>query len=87
MSGDSFRSQNVSDDVFVILVVNLPINELSRDLPPGFLSLRKEEPHPELFPQTPVSSYSWPRRILIIKTNTCFFLVLQKCLNQVKLKP
>ena len=30
-------------------------------LPPGFLSLRKEEPLPELFPQTPVPSYSWPR--------------------------
>ena len=27
----------------------------------GFLSLRKEEPLPELFPQTPVPSYSWPR--------------------------
>ena len=26
---------------------------------PGFLSLRKEEPLPELFPQTPVSGYSW----------------------------
>ena len=32
-------------------------------LPPGFLSLRKEEPLPELFPQTPVPSYSWPRRL------------------------
>ena len=32
------------------------------DLPPGFLSLRKEEPLPELSPQTPVSGYSWPRR-------------------------
>ena len=31
-------------------------------LPPGFLSLRKEERLPELFPQTPVSSYSWPCR-------------------------
>ena len=31
-------------------------------LPPGFLSLRKEEPLPELFPKTPVPSYSWPRR-------------------------
>ena len=31
-------------------------------LPPGFLSHRKEEPLPELFPQTPVSGYSWPRR-------------------------
>ena len=27
------------------------------NLPPGFLSLRKDEPLPELFPQTPVSSY------------------------------
>ena len=31
-------------------------------LPPGCPSLRKEEPIPELFPQTPVPSYSWPRR-------------------------
>ena len=28
----------------------------------GFLSLRKEEPLPEMSPQTPVSGYSWPRR-------------------------
>ena len=28
-------------------------------LPPWFLSLRKEEPLPELSPQTPVSSYTW----------------------------
>ena len=32
----------------------------------GFISLRKEEPLPELFPQTPVSSYSWPRRIQVV---------------------
>ena len=31
-------------------------------LPPGCLSHRKEELLPELFPQTPVSGYSWPRR-------------------------
>ena len=35
-------------------------------LTPGFLSLRKEEPQPELFPQTPVSSYSWPRRTQVV---------------------
>ena len=35
-------------------------------LPPGFLSLRKEEPLPELSPQTPVSSYSWPRRTQVV---------------------
>ena len=35
-------------------------------LQPGFLSLRKEEPLPELSPQTPVSSYSWPRRTQVV---------------------
>ena len=39
------------------------VTPLLTNLPPGFLSLRKEEPLPELYPQTPVSSYSWPRRI------------------------
>ena len=35
-------------------------------LPTGFLSLRKEEPLPELSPQTPVSGYSWPRRTQVV---------------------
>ena len=38
----------------------------SYHLPPGLLSLRKEEPLPELSPQTPVSSYSWPRRTQVV---------------------
>ena len=32
-------------------------------LPTGFLSLSKEDRLPELFPQTPVSSYYWPVRL------------------------
>ena len=38
------------------------VSKVIYHLPPGFLSLRKEEPLPELSPQTPVSGYSWPRR-------------------------
>ena len=44
-------------------------------LPPGFLSLRKEEPLPELFPQTLVSSYSWPHRTQVadkVVSPSCF---------------
>ena len=33
---------------------------------PVFLSLRKEEPLPELFPQTPVSGYSWLCRTQVV---------------------
>ena len=47
------------------------------DLPQGVLSLRKEEPLPELFPQTPVSSYYWPRRTQVadkVVSPSCFGL-------------
>ena len=45
--------------------VNKVTKPLFINLTPGFLSLRKEEPLPELSPQTPVSRYSWPRRIQV----------------------
>ena len=51
-------------------------------LPPGFLSLRKEEPLPELFPQTPVPSYSWPRSTQVVDkivTPSCFRSSLLPC--------
>ena len=51
-------------------------------LPPGFLSLRKEEPLPELFPQTPVPSYSWPRSTQVadkIVSPSCFRSSLPPC--------
>ena len=51
-------------------------------LPPGFLSLRKEEPLPELFPQTPVPSYSWPRSTQVadkIVSQSCFRSSLPPC--------
>ena len=51
-------------------------------LPPGFLSLRKEEPLPELFPQTPVPSYSWPRSTQVadkIVSPYCFRSSLPPC--------
>ena len=52
------------------------------DLPPGFLSLRKEEPLPELSPQTPVSGYSWPRRTQLadkVVPPSCFRSSLSSC--------
>ena len=51
-------------------------------LPPGFISLRKEEPLPELFPQTPVPSYSWPRSTQVadkIVSPSCFRSSLPPC--------
>ena len=51
-------------------------------LPPGFLSLHKEEPLPELFPQTLVSSYYWPRRSQVadkIVSPSCFRSSLPPC--------
>ena len=51
-------------------------------LPPGYLSLRKEEPHPELSPQTPVSGYSWPRRTQVADkavSPSCFRSSLPPC--------
>ena len=51
-------------------------------LPPGFLSLRKEEPLPELFTQTPVPSYSWPRSTQVadkIVSPSCFRSSLPPC--------
>ena len=51
-------------------------------LPPGVLSLRKEEPLPELFPQTPVSSYYWPRRTEVadkIVSPSCFIVFGLPC--------
>ena len=51
-------------------------------LPPGFLSLRKEEPLPELSPQTPVSGYSWPRRTQMadkVISPSCFRSSLSSC--------
>ena len=47
-----------------------------------FLSLRKEEPLPELFPQTPFPSYSWPRRTQVadkIVSTSCFRSSLPPC--------
>ena len=51
-------------------------------LPPGFLSLRKEEPLPELSPQTPVSGYYWPRRTQMadkVVSPSCFRSSLSSC--------
>ena len=51
-------------------------------LPPGFLSLRKEEPVPELSPQTPVSGYSWPRMTQMaskVVSPSCFRSSLSSC--------
>ena len=45
-------------------------------------SLRKEELLPELFPQTPVSSYSWPRSTQVadnIVSPSCFRSSLPHC--------
>ena len=50
--------------------------------PPGFLSLRKEEPLPELSPQMPVSGYSWPRRTQVADkavSLSCFRSSLPSC--------
>ena len=44
-------------------------------LPPGFLSLRNEEPLPKLSTQTPVSGYYWPRRTQVadnVVSPSCF---------------
>ena len=51
-------------------------------LPPGFLSLRKEESLPELSPQTPVSGYSWPRRTQVVDKSvspSCFRSSVPSC--------
>ena len=51
-------------------------------LPLGFISLRKEEPLPELFPQTPVPSYSRPRSTQVadkIVSPSCFRSSLPPC--------
>ena len=51
-------------------------------LPSGFLSLRKEEPLPELSPQMPVSGYSWPRRTQVADkavSPSCFRSSLPSC--------
>ena len=51
-------------------------------LPSGFLSLRKEEPLPELSAQTPVSGYSWPRRTQVADkavSPSCFRSSLSSC--------
>ena len=42
-------------------------------------SIRKEVPLPELFPQTPVSGYSWPRRTQVadeVVSLSCFRFAL-----------
>ena len=47
-----------------------------------FLSLRQEEPIPELSPQTPVSDYSWSRRNQVadkIVSPSCFRSFLPSC--------
>ena len=52
-------------------------------LPPGFISLRKEERLPELFQQTSVSSYSWRRRTQLadkVVSPSCFRSSLLPCL-------
>ena len=51
-------------------------------LPLVFRSLRKEEPLPEMFPQTPVPSYSWPRSTHVadkIVSPSCFWPSLPSC--------
>ena len=56
--------------------------QLVYHLPPGFLSLRKEEHLPELSPQTPVSSYSWPRWTQVaekVVSPSCFRSSLSSC--------
>ena len=51
-------------------------------LPPGYVSLRKKEPLPELSPQMPVSGYSWPRRTQVADkavSPSCFRSSLPPC--------
>ena len=51
-------------------------------LQPGFLSFSKEEPLPELSPQTPVSGYSWPHRTQVadkVVSPSCFRSSLPSC--------
>ena len=51
-------------------------------LPPEFISLRKDEPIPEMSPQTPVSGYSWPRRTQVadkVVSPSCFRSSLPYC--------
>ena len=48
-------------------------------LPPGFISLRKEESLPELSPQTPVSGYSWPRRTQVADKAVLHFVLGLPC--------
>ena len=51
-------------------------------LPPVFRSLPREEPLPELSPQTPVSGYSWPRRTQVADkavSPSCFRSSLPSC--------
>ena len=74
----SMRSEIQSFDMFSGEMVRFN----SYHLPPGFLSFRKEEPLPELFTQTPVPSYSWPRRTQVadkIVSPSCFRSSLPPC--------
>ena len=50
------------DLLFRILTQRFRLCRTIYHLPPEFLSIHDEEPLPGLFPQTPVSDYSWPHR-------------------------
>ena len=48
----------------------------------GLLSISNEDPLPELFPQTSVSGYSWPRRTQVadqVVSPSCFRSSLPPC--------
>ena len=52
------------------------------NLPPEFISLRKDEPNPEMYPQTPISGYYWPRRTKVadkVVSPSCFRSSLPSC--------
>ena len=79
LSIDNGYSTECGDVVMLsdTLILKWPVKygNMFYHLLPGFLSLRKEEPLPELSPRTPVSGYSWPRRTQVadkVVSPSCF---------------
>ena len=73
---------SITGSIFRGFIAIIKTRHLHVNLPPGFLSLRKEEPLPELSPQTPVSGYSWPRRTQMadkVVSPSCFRSSLPSC--------
>ena len=79
---DHLTNLAISSCIFFISNFLSFSEQFSYHLPPGYLSLRKEEPLPELSPQTPVSGYSWPRRTQVADkavSPSCFRSSLPSC--------